>query len=180
MMRLPSAGAFPSGDLRFVYIHWTAGDYTETFAAYHFCVGYDGRACFVVPTHDLRDNMRDVRLHPGQPYAAHTAGRNSHAIGVAVCGMRGAVPHDFGAFALRPDALALLCATVAKACRFYGIAIDAEHVRTHAEAAVDDGYFGCGDDERWDIARLAPRAGPLVAADAARAGADLRLRIRAS
>jgi hypothetical protein len=180
MMRLPSVGAFPAGDLRFVYLHWTAADYTETFAAYHFCVGFDGSASFVAQTHDLRDNMRDVRLPAGAPYAAHTAGRNSYAIGVAACGMRGAAPDDFGAFALRPDALALLCATVAKACRFYGIAIDAEHVRTHAEAAVDDGYFGCGEDERWDIARLEPNSTPLVAADAARAGDELRLRIRAA
>lgn len=94
--------------------------------------------------------------------------------------MRGAAPSDFGSFPLRDDALALLVRTVANLCRFYRIAVDAEHVRTHAEAAVEDGYFGCGEDERWDIARLQPESVPLAAADAARAGAELRARILAA
>ncbi len=179
-MMLPNAQTFPPGDLRYVYLHWTAGDYAQTFAAYHFCVGYDGSAPFVAPTHDLRNNMRDVRALPDAPYAAHTAGRNSYAAGIAVCGMRGAVPSDFGPFALRDDALGLLARTVASICRFYRIAVDAEHVRTHAEAAIDDGYFGCGEGERWDIARLRPEPRPLAAADVGRAGAELRARIRAA
>jgi hypothetical protein len=53
-------------------------------------------------------------------------------------------------------------------------------VLTHAEAAVADGYFGCGPDERWDIARLTPDVVPLVSSDAARAGDALRARIRAA
>jgi hypothetical protein len=180
MTRLPKPGSFPPGDLRYVYLHWTGGDYLETFDAYHFCVGYSGDAAFVAATNDLRRNMRDVRLPPPLPYAAHTASRNSYAVGVAACGMRGASPSDFGAFPLRDDVLGLMCATVADACRFYNIAVDAEHVRTHAEAALEDGYFGCGDDERWDIARLAPAPGPLHPRDAAHAGERLRARIRAA
>ena len=179
-MRLPNAEMLPPGDLRYVYLHWTAGDYDETFAAYHFCIGYGSGAPFVAATHDLRHNMRDVRLLADAPYAAHTAGRNSYAVGVAVCGMRGAAPSDFGPFALRDDTLALFVRTVASVCRFYRIRVDAEHVRTHAEAAVEDGYFGCGEDQRWDIARLRPAPGALVPADAARAGAELRSRIRAA
>lgn len=179
MMPLPNAGTYPPGDLRYAYLHWTAGDYAQTFAAYHFCIGYDGRAPFVARSHDLRHNMRDVRQSPSRPYAAHTAGRNSYAIGFAVCGMRDASPSDFGDFALREDTLALLCATVAAVCRFYGIPIDARHVLTHAEAAVEDGYFGCGPEERWDIARLRPAREPLSPAEAERGGAVLRARIRA-
>ena len=180
MMRLPNEATLPPGDLRYVYLHWTAGDYGETFAAYHFCIGYDGCDPFVAATHDLRHNMRDVRSLTGEPYAEHTAGRNSYAIGIAVCGMRAAGPSDFGAFPLRGDALALFVRTVANVCRFYDIAVDAKHVRTHAEAAVDDGYFGCGEDERWDIARLQAAPGPLAPSDAARAAAELRSRIRAA
>jgi len=188
MSRLPKAGggaprpdqhAFPAGDLRYVYLHWTGGDYRETFDAYHFCVGYDGNAPFVAHTHDLRHNMRDVRVAAGAPYAAHTAGRNSYAIGIAACGMRDASPADFGAFPLRDDALDLLCATVAQLARVYDIPVDAGHVLTHAEAAVRDGYFGCGEDERWDIARLAPGPRPLEPRDAERAGDELRARTRA-
>jgi hypothetical protein len=171
----------PPGDLRYVYLHWTGGDYRTTFDAYHLCVGFDGTSPFVRLTHDPRDNMRDVRLaSEASAYAAHTAGRNSYALGVAACAMRDATPHDFGDYPLRDDALALLCATVAAACRFYGIPIDAAHVRTHAEAAVEDNYFGCGDDERWDIARLQPASQALVPRDAATVGDALRARIAAA
>jgi len=177
-MRLPNA--WPPGDLRALYLHWTAGDYATVFPAYHVCIALDSRGEPVVHlTHDLRANMRDVR-EPGPPYAAHTAGRNSHAIGLAICGMRDATPHDFGAFPLLEPMLDLGCATAAGLCAFYGIAIEPAHVLTHAEAALADGYFGCGADERWDIARLSPRSAPLAPGDAARAGDQLRARIRSA
>jgi hypothetical protein len=178
-MRLPNA-AWPPGDLRFIYLHWTAGDYATTYPAYHFCIalGADG-APALVATHDLRANMRDVR-GAAPPYAAHTAGRNSYAIGIAVCGMADATPHDFGAYPLREDLLGLACETAARLCARYAIPIDARFVRTHAEAALDDGYFGAGEEERWDIARLAPSPEPLEARDAARVGDALRARIAAA
>jgi hypothetical protein len=171
---------WPPGDLRAIYLHWTAGDYVTTYPAYHFCVGLDGAgAALVTETHDLRANMRDVR-GGNAPYAAHTAGRNSFAIGIAVCGMRDATPHDFGAFPLRDDLVGLACETAARLCATYAIPVVAAHVRTHAEAALDDGYFGSGADERWDIARLRPSSDPLVAGDAVRVGDALRSRIDAA
>lgn len=174
MTSLPN---LPRGDLRRVYLHWTGDDYATTFAAYHFCIALarDGRPT-VVATHDLRENMRDVRVGDA-PYAAHTRGRNSFAIGVAVCGMRDARPEDFGRFALRDDMVEAACALVAELARAYAIAPTPEGIATHAEAAVEDGYFGCGEDERWDIARLRSDARPLVAADARDVGDLLRARI---
>jgi hypothetical protein len=51
-------------------------------------------------------------------------------------------------------------------------------VRTHAEAALLDGYYGVhADDERWDIALLAPQARALEPRDAIETGAALRERI---
>jgi hypothetical protein len=176
LMGLPSR-LLPAGDLRFLYLHWTAGDYRATYSDYHVCVGLQtANAPGVFFTHDLRANMRDVRASE-DPYAAHTAGRNSYAIGLAVCGMANATPHDFGRYPLREDFLTLACATAAELCAAYAIPIDPRHVRTHAEAALEDGYFGSGPDERWDIARLAPAAAPLAAHEAARAGDELRARI---
>ncbi len=163
--------------VRTVYLHWTAGDYAQTFDAYHFCVALRDGLPIVVETRAVAANARDVR-EPGEPYAAHVAGRNSYAIGVAVCGMRDATPHDFGPYPLREDMLEAVCALVAQLCAQYGIAIDAEHVRTHAEAAVDDGYFGAGDEQRWDVARLAPDPRPLEFTDARVVGDRLRERIR--
>ncbi len=179
-MRLPNAAAWPAGDLRALYLHWTAGDYATTFPAYHVCIALGpGDVPTVCWTNDLRANMRDVRAGEGV-YAAHTLGRNSYAIGLAICGMRDARPDDFGAFPLLDAMVTLGCATAAQLCAYYGIAVDAEHVLTHAEAAVRDGYFGSAADERWDIARLAPRPEPLEPAEAERVGDLLRARIRAS
>jgi hypothetical protein len=151
-----------------------------TYPAYHVCVGLDARGVpAVFTTHDVRANMRDVRTS-SDPYAAHTAGRNSYALGFAICGMAGATPRDFGSYPLRDDLVALACTTVADACAAYGIPIEPAYVLTHAEAALEDGYFGSGDDERWDIARLEPSDLALDAAEATRVGDVLRARIAAS
>ena len=170
---------FPPGDLRRIVLHWTAGDYRTLSPSYHVCVALDARERPVArQTHDLRANMRDTRV-PGAPYAAHTSGRNAYAIGIAICAMRDATPHDFGHYPLRPGALALACETAARLAAFYAIPVDREHVATHAEHALADGYFGCGDDERWDVARLEPSPDPLQPDDARRAGDRLRGMIRA-
>jgi len=170
----------PPGDLRFIYLHWTGGDYRTTYDAYHFCVALGaGDRPTVHATHDLRANMRDVR-GASSGYAAHTAGRNSFSIGLAVCGMGDATPHDFGDYPLRDDLVALACRTAGRLCAVYAIPIDARYVRTHAEAALEDGYFGCGPDERWDIARFVAAVEPLAAGDATRAGDALRARIASS
>lgn len=171
--------SFVSGEMRQIYLHWTGGDYASVYRAYHFCIaaGDDG-APIVVATHDIRANMRDVRGEDAA-YAAHTAGRNSFALGLAICGMGGAEPEEFGAYPLRDDMVAAACELAARACAAYAIEIAAARVMTHAEAALEDGYFGSGPDERWDIARLSPSADPLVPDDARRTGDLLRARIRA-
>ncbi len=164
----------PSGNLYSVVLHWTAGDYATTYPAYHFCLS--GAAdVHVVASGDLRANMRDLRARGAAGYAAHTAGRNSFAAGIAICAMEGATPHDFGPCPLTAAQIEALCFVAAAVARFYRISLAA--VRTHAEAAIDDGYFGAGDDERWDIARLAPSTGPLRVAEAAAVGDELRARI---
>lgn len=169
--------ALPAGELRSISLHWTAHDYDTVFPAYHFCLRGDADMT-VVQTHDLRANMRDVRLAPGRSYAAHTAGRNSWSIGIAVCGMAGACPEDFGAFPLLEAQVAGLCAVARRLADAYGIVPAA--IRTHAEAALEDGYFGAGsDDVRWDIARLAPSPAALEAHEATHTGDLLRARIAA-
>jgi len=138
-MLVPS---FPPGDIRSIYLHWTGSDYAAVFPAYHYCIALspDG-APTVVETHDPRANMRDVR-DGDAPYAAHTFGRNSYALGLAICGMGEARPDDFGRFPLRDNMIEACCELAAQASTAYRIAIDVESVRTHAEAALVDGYFG--------------------------------------
>jgi hypothetical protein len=161
--------------LRSVVLHWTGGDYDEIFPAYHFCLS--GASDVIVhATHDLRANMRDLQTGSPGAYAAHTQGRNSYAAGIAACAMRAATPFDFGRSPLTAHQVEALCIVAAMLVRAYDIA--PAHVRTHAEVALDDGYFGAErDDVRWDIARLEPSSELLRRAEAAAVGDRLRSRI---
>lgn len=173
-MVIPS---FEPGEIHRLVLHWTGGDDRTAYPAYHFCIAADrADRPIVIATHDARANMRDVRVD-GASYAAHTAGRNSFALGFGICGMLGATPTDFGRYPLRDDLVEACCRLAARACAAYGIAIEPDSVMTHAEAAVEDGYFGCGPDERWDIARLVADPSPLEPSDARRTGDLLRARI---
>ena len=167
--------ALPAGTLRTIVLHWTAGDYDTVFPAYHFCIS-GAREIVIAATHDLTANMRDVRAAGDDDYAAHTRGRNSFAAGIAICAMRDATPADFGAFALTDAQIDAMCRVSARLVRHYGMRVT--DVRTHAEAACEDGYFGAADSGvRWDIARLRPSPASLVPAEAAAVGDELRARI---
>lgn len=168
--------SFPPGRLEALYLHWSAGDYTTVFPSYHFCITTIGGRPFVVETHDVSANMRD--LSAGGTYAAHTLGRNAFAAGISVMGMAGATPVDFGLYPIGALSIDALCRVGAAIADAYNIPIDADHVMTHAEAAIIDGYFGAGEDERWDIARLHPQDGPLIPQDALDTGEELRRTIR--
>lgn len=147
------------------------------FPAYHLCVS-GSRDAVVHHTFDLRANMRDVATEPALPYAQHTAGRNSFAIGIAVCAMEDATPHDFGEYPITEAQVEAACIVAARLARFYEIA--PSEIRTHAEAAHDDGYFGAGDDDcRWDIARFTPSTAPLDSSEARACGDVFRERIAA-
>jgi hypothetical protein len=167
--------ALPVGRIERIYTHWSAHDYASVFPAYHFCVATlsDG-AIVVANTHDVRHNMRDVSKAPDTPYAAHTRGRNSFALGISIMGMADARPDDFGPYPLTSELVNALCLVGARLAQRYGVAIDADHVMSHAEAALLDGYFGTAPEERWDIARLHPDARPLRPDDALESGERLR------
>ncbi len=166
---------FPSGHIEAVYLHWSGNDYSTVFASYHYCIALIDGEVVVAHTHSLTENMRDVSS--GGEYAAHTYGRNSYAAGVSIMGMEGATPQDFGPYPLTTGLIDGMCRVAAAIVSAYAIPIDHTHVLTHAEAAVADGYFGTGNDERWDIARLNPHPSPLDPGDAATAGDELRRRI---
>jgi hypothetical protein len=167
----------PPGDVRSIFLHWTAHGYDDVFPAYHFCITRPDDVV-VHHTHDLRENMRDVRLDPDLPYAAHTSGRNSWALGISIAAMRDASPSDFGPSPLTVAQLDGMCTVAARLAAFYGV--DTAAIRTHAEAALADGYFGAGPGhQRWDIARLRASAEPLEPAEATRTGDWFRERIAA-
>ncbi|MBC5815111.1 MAG: hypothetical protein GIW97_01075 [Candidatus Eremiobacteraeota bacterium] len=131
-------------------------------------------------TNRIEANMRDVRSNPEEPYAAHTRGRNSYAIGLSIMAMEGATPHDFGPYPLTEPLIDGLALVAARLAEFYHVPIDPRHILTHAEAAVSEGYFGTGPEERWDIARLSTAPGELRPAEAAATGDVLRVRVAAA
>lgn len=169
----------PAGRIDNIYIHWSAHDYRSVFPAYNFCVALDDDGeIIVVNTHDVRENMRNVYDAPDEPYAAHTRKRNSFALGISVMGMQNSKPDDFGPYPLTPELIDGLCLATARLAAYYSVPVDADHIMTHAEAALRDGYFGTAPEQRWDIARLQPDPRPLVPQDAIDAGEELRSRIR--
>lgn len=169
----------PAGRIERIYTHWSAHDYESVFPAYHFCVATQPSGeIVVVNTHDVRENMRNVYDNPDEPYAAHTRGRNSFALGISIMAMEGSRPDDFGQYPLTEALIDALCAVGAKLAKFYGVPIDADHIMSHAEAALHDGYFGTLPEERWDIARLSAEPRPLVPQDGIDVGEELRRRMR--
>jgi N-acetylmuramoyl-L-alanine amidase len=173
------APQLPEGKIERIYTHWSAHDYGSVFPAYHFCIATTKTGSIVVVnTHDLRENMRNVYEAADEPYAAHTRGRNSFAVGVSIMGMEEAKPEDFGAYPLTEDRVGALCLVAAHIAKSYGVPIDAGHVMSHAEAALHDGYFGTGPEQRWDIARLRADERPLEPDDAIKTGEELRSRMR--
>jgi hypothetical protein len=169
-----------SGRIEAIYTHWSAHDYASVFPAYHFCVVETPAGVIeVVNTHDVRENMRDVYEPPERPYAQHTRKRNSYALGISVMAMEGATPQDFGKYPLTDALVEGLCVVGARLASFYGVPIDDEHIMTHAEAALYDGYFGTDPDRRWDLARFAASPTPLAEQEARDRGEELRARMRA-
>jgi hypothetical protein len=174
-----SADHLPKGRIERIYTHWSAREYESVFPAYHYCIAMrPGGEILVVETNDVRANMRDVRVAGGAPYAAHTFGRNSFAIGISIMAMSHATPEDFGPHPLTVPLVDALCRVGAGLARHYGIAIDPDHVMSHAEAALHDGYFGSAPEERWDIARLRPHRAPLEPYEAVETGDMLRAAMR--
>lgn len=76
----------PMGVITRVTLHWTAGGYEQVFDDYHFCIRGDGRV---------------VKTLPITVKGAHTWGRNSGNVGIALCSEAGAVAHA-GPDGLRP------------------------------------------------------------------------------
>ncbi len=169
---------FPEGRIERIYTHWSAHDYESVFPAYHYCVATLDGEIAVANTSDLRCNMRNVYERPDDPYTAHTRGRNSYAAGISIMAMEGAAPDDFGQYPLTPALIDALCLVGARLASFYGVPIDADHVMSHAEAALQDGYFGTKPEERWDIARLVAEPRALEPNDAIVTGEELRSRMR--
>ena len=152
--KLLSEAMVNRGKIKHIYLHWTAGRYNQFFDDYHLNIDGDGkvyRTC--------------ARL---DEYKAHTYQRNSGAIGISLCcaldaSWQGQKP-DLGSYPPTTMQLIAMAKVVAVLCAGLGIAIDADAVMTHAEAALVDGYgVGSGDSEtRWDLYWVLDGDGQLI------------------
>ncbi len=127
-----------------IYLHWTAGRYSEIYPDYHLSIDYNGR--IYAPYDNLDLNQ----------YRQHTWLRNSNAVGIALCGAYGAIANhgydaDMGDYPITDAQIEAISVVVAILCKYSGIPI--ENVLTHCEAALEDGYGPySGDPEtRWDL-----------------------------
>ena len=190
LARLPVVS---SRGIRRCSLHWSATPYgwaRERAARgltlpYNVVVDRDAAGDWIlIPgMHPVRNARRlTLEMQEGVEYCASIRGRNSHGVSASIAAMDDATPSAFGAAPICAASVELLCASAAALCARYGIdARDVQACYTHAEAALWDGYFGTGDDERWDMALLEPSADdvPALAERAVRTGDLLRARIAA-
>lgn len=145
------------GKLRRIHIHWTGGTHRTNAIereAYHILIEGDGRE--VLGVHRPEAN---IDLSDGKPYAAHTGGANTGAIGVALCAMHGAVERPFqpGHTPITAAQVTALATTVATLCESYDIPVRPNTVLTHAEVQKT---LGVRQRNKWDITWLPHMDGP--------------------
>lgn len=154
---LAPLGQEARGEIKHIYLHWTAGHYGQAYDDYHINIDGDGSVY-----------QTCVKLTERK---AHTWRRNTGAIGIAVCCAYNArcgrtketlYLGDEPITLLQINALAWVLAHL---CQALDLPLDAEHVLTHAEAATLDGYgpYGPDPDCRWDLYLLPkPHEGTLL------------------
>lgn len=144
-----------------IVIHWTAGTNKVSDLDrqhYHFIV--DGQGNVQEGIHSIADNENTSDGN----YAAHTRGANSGAIGVSMCGMRGAIerPFEAGPSPLTKQSWDAMVKLVAGLAKKYKIPVTDKTILTHAEVEKNLGIKQAG---KWDIARI-PFLPDLVGAKA--------------
>lgn len=137
-------------DLKRIILHWTAGANRASDMDrkhYHRLIEGDGK--IVKGNHEIADNI----VTSDGDYAAHTLRLNTGSIGVAVCGMHGAVesPFDLGPYPITEQQLDAACGLIADLCREHAIPVTRRTVLSHAEV---EPILGVKQRGKWDIARL--------------------------
>lgn len=133
-----------------IVFHWTAGVGMASGLDrqhYHYLVQRDGSI-------SLGTNKPEANINTGDgSYAAHTLNANSGRIGVAMCGMMGAVERPFsaGSAPISWGQVTALCHLLANLCRRYDIPVTRKTVLSHAEVQPTLGIKQRG---KWDVAWL--------------------------
>ena len=153
-----------------IYLHWSAGHYSQKFDDYHVNITADGK--LYIATDDLAEVL------------PHTWKRNSGAVGISLCCAYGATTNDLGDEPPTAQQIESMAQAVWKVADALWLTIDKNHVLTHGEAADnEDGltphyqYGPKGSVERWDLEYLGTDESPSYnpwATDGTRGGDVLR------
>jgi N-acetyl-anhydromuramyl-L-alanine amidase AmpD len=133
-----------------VILHWTAGTNNANALDrryYHYLIQGDGS--IVQGDYTPEDNLETA---DGR-YAAHVKNANTGAIGVALCGMLGAVESPFnpGQYPITEEQWIVACEMISGLCKRYAIPVTPSTVLTHAEV---QGTLKIAQSGKWDITRL--------------------------
>lgn len=144
----------PHAPVQRIILHWNAGSYTASYLDqehYHFLIEHDERFPEIVRGHhSIMANIPPLR--EGK-YAAHTYRANSYAVGVAICGMKGAKdrPLRAGKYPITKEQWELTVQLIAEMVVHFGLKVDGKTILTHAEVTANLGIKQRG---KWDIAFL--------------------------
>ncbi len=142
---------------RGIVFHWTAGGPKASGldrSHYHYLIEGDGTVVPGALPPDANINTSDGK------YAAHTRNANTGRIGVALCGMAGAVERPFsaGASPINWRQVNTLVGLLADLCRRYDIPVTRSTVLSHAEVQPTLKITQAG---KWDIAWLPGMPAPI-------------------
>jgi hypothetical protein len=125
------------GEIDRIYVHWTAGHYSQFFDDYHINIDFDG-SIYISTT--LLNELK-----------SHTWRRNSRAVGIAAACCYQATTNGLGPKPPTVEQLNSLALVIRLLCDGLELPIDYDHVRTHAEQADEDDYGPATTCERWDF-----------------------------
>lgn len=135
-----------------IYLHWTGGNYDQTFSEYNLCILGNGEV---------------VETRPLKYFPEATWKRNSASISITLCCARNATPDSLGDYPPTDIQIETMAQLITVLAGVLCVPIDKEHVMTHGEAANnEDGLYlhppyavwsepqPEDGDTRWDLAIL--------------------------
>lgn len=160
-----------------IYLHWTAGRYSQFWDDYHVQIDEDGKI-YIPPDVTLDDDSLPATYH-----------RNTGSVAITLLCCVGATTEDLGDMPPTEAQIESMAQAIVAIADGLWLTIDKDHVLTHGEAAAnEDGIYpheayACWNDEchdgqvRWDLEFLQTDESPSYnpwAEDGSRGGDILR------
>lgn len=124
-----------NGQIKAIYLHWSAGHYGQFFEDYHLNIDKDGN--IYASTDDLTERKQHTYMH------------NTGAVGVSMACCAFATTDDLGSEPPTLEQIESMAQIVATITKYADVPM--ENVKTHAEVAEEDGYGYSTTCERWDL-----------------------------